>query len=148
MKYYKENNEVFAYELDGSQDYLIGNKVLMTDEEVELHLNPPKTEEQLALEAEALADKQRDEAMLTGKPYTLNDKEYQVSFTKDDGDGMVQVQIGFSLGLPSTTIHFDCGTKMPILATEFLPFALWFVENRNSFFDEAEIKEVQEEVVV
>ena len=44
MKYYKENNEVFAYELDGSQDHLIGNKTQMTDEEVEAHINPPKTE--------------------------------------------------------------------------------------------------------
>lgn len=147
MKYYKQNNEVFAYELDGSQDHLIGNKILMTDEEVELHLNPPKTEEQLALEAEALADKQRDEAMLAGGTYMLNGKDYQVSFTKDDGDGIVQVQIGFSLGLASTTIHFDCGTKLLITADEFLPFALWFVTERNKFFTEAVVEEVQEEIV-
>lgn len=44
MKYYKQNSEVFAYELDGSQDHLIGNKTPMTDEEVEAHINPPKTE--------------------------------------------------------------------------------------------------------
>lgn len=50
MKYYKENNEVFAYEDDGSQDHLIGDKVLMTAEEVELHINPPKTEEQIIAE--------------------------------------------------------------------------------------------------
>ena len=48
MKFYKDiNNEVFAYEEDGSQDHLIGDKVLMTSEEVELHINPPKTEEQI-----------------------------------------------------------------------------------------------------
>lgn len=42
MKYYKDNNgNVFAYELDGSQDHLIGDKVAMTAEEVEAHLNPP-----------------------------------------------------------------------------------------------------------
>ena len=50
MKYYKKNNEVFAYELDGSQDHLIGDNVLMTVEEVELHINPPKTEEQILKE--------------------------------------------------------------------------------------------------
>ena len=50
MKYYKQNNEVFAYEEDGSQDHLIGDKVLMTSEEVELHINPPKTEEQIIAE--------------------------------------------------------------------------------------------------
>ena len=47
MKYYRLDNEVYAYEEDGSQDYLIGDKVLMTAEEVELHVNPPKTEEQI-----------------------------------------------------------------------------------------------------
>lgn len=29
MKYYKQNTEVFAYEDDGSQDDLIGDKVLI-----------------------------------------------------------------------------------------------------------------------
>jgi hypothetical protein len=43
MKYYKQNNEVYAYELDGSQDQLIGDKVAMTAEEAEAHINPPKT---------------------------------------------------------------------------------------------------------
>jgi hypothetical protein len=41
MKYYKQNNEIYAYELDGSQDHLIGDKVAMTAEEVEAHINPP-----------------------------------------------------------------------------------------------------------
>ena len=50
MKYYKQNNEVYAYELDGSQDHLIGDKVAMTAEEVEMHLNPPKTQEQVKAE--------------------------------------------------------------------------------------------------
>jgi hypothetical protein len=44
MKYYKDtNNIVYAYELDGSQDHLIGDKVAMTADEVEAHLNPPIT---------------------------------------------------------------------------------------------------------
>lgn len=47
MKYYKQNNNVFAYELDGSQDHLIGDKTPMTDEEVELHTNPIPTEAQI-----------------------------------------------------------------------------------------------------
>lgn len=58
MKFYKDiNNEVFAYEEDDSQDHLIGDKVLMTAEEVELHINPPKTPEQILAEkiAEAKA---------------------------------------------------------------------------------------------
>lgn len=56
MKYYKDNQgNVFAYELDGSQDHLIGNKVAMTAEEVEAHINPPKTAEQLQAEINAEA---------------------------------------------------------------------------------------------
>lgn len=44
MKYYKDtNNNVYAYESDGSQDVLIGDKVSMTPEEVEAHINPPIT---------------------------------------------------------------------------------------------------------
>lgn len=55
MKYYKQNNEVYAYEIDGSQDHLIGNKVLMTATEVELHINPIPTEEQILAEKVAEA---------------------------------------------------------------------------------------------
>ena len=56
MKHYKDiNNEVFAYEEDGSQDDLIGDKVLMTADEVEAHINPPKTEEQILAEKVAEA---------------------------------------------------------------------------------------------
>ena len=77
MKYYKLNNQVFAYELDGSQDHLIGDKVAMTAEEVEAYINPPKTDEQILAEkvAEAKAyllatdyvtAKYNDEVTVTG----------------------------------------------------------------------------------
>ena len=49
MKYYKLNNEVYAFEADGSQDeYITEDMVKMTDEEVDIHINPEKylTEEQ------------------------------------------------------------------------------------------------------
>ncbi|HET8685171.1 MAG TPA: hypothetical protein VFM18_00745 [Methanosarcina sp.] len=43
--YFKDNNnQVFWY--DDNQMDLVGDKVQMTDEEIELHLNPPKTAEQ------------------------------------------------------------------------------------------------------
>lgn len=36
MKLYKDsNNDVYAYELDGSQDYLIGSKTEITQEEAD-----------------------------------------------------------------------------------------------------------------
>lgn len=127
MKYYKDNQgNVFAYELDGSQDYLIRDKVKMTDKEVQLHLNPPKTQEQLNIEA----SKVRDEAMLKGFEYNGMD----ISVTKDDGDGMVQVKASFELGLPSTVIHFSNGSKLPMSAEEFPAFALQFVTERGKFF--------------
>jgi len=42
MKYYKsQNNEVFAFELDGSQDnWITKDLVPMTKEEIDRHLNP------------------------------------------------------------------------------------------------------------
>jgi hypothetical protein len=42
MKYYKDNlGNIFAYELDGSQDDLIGNKTQLTSAELDAHLTPP-----------------------------------------------------------------------------------------------------------
>jgi hypothetical protein len=49
MKYYKLENQVYAFEVDGSQDdYIKPEMVLMTSEEVYKHINPEKylTEEQ------------------------------------------------------------------------------------------------------
>ncbi len=43
MKYYKKDNEVFAFESDGSQDECITqDMVRMTDDEVDRHINPEK----------------------------------------------------------------------------------------------------------
>ena len=50
MKYYKKDNEVYAFEDDGSQDeYITQDMVRMTSSEVDKHLNPKKymTDEQL-----------------------------------------------------------------------------------------------------
>lgn len=82
------------------------------------------------------AEKARDKAMLDGKVYTIGSKDYVVSFTKDDGDGLTQVRSAFEIGLDATTIHFKNGTNLPITREEFLPFALWFVNKRNEFFHE------------
>lgn len=88
------------------------------------------TEEELE-EAEALQlEAQRKQLMLAGANYN----GYQVSLTKDDGDGLVQVKSGFELGLTNTTIHFKNGTKMSITAEDFPEFVLWFVNKRNKFF--------------
>ena len=44
MKYFKLNNEVYAFELDGSQDHLItDNFIEMTDDEILKHETPKST---------------------------------------------------------------------------------------------------------
>lgn len=49
MKFYKDkNNEIFAYNLDGSQDHLIGTKVSITKEEADA-LIKQATQNQLIL---------------------------------------------------------------------------------------------------
>jgi len=50
MKYFKLNKEIYAFELDGSQDdYITEDMVMMTDLEVDRHINPKKymSDEQL-----------------------------------------------------------------------------------------------------
>ena len=43
MKYYKLNDIVYAFELDGSQDgYITDAMVMMTEDEVDRHINPEK----------------------------------------------------------------------------------------------------------
>jgi hypothetical protein len=57
MKYYKDtNNNVYAYELDGTQDELIGDKVAMTVDEIEAHINPPLTLSQVIAHLESITD--------------------------------------------------------------------------------------------
>jgi hypothetical protein len=72
--------------------------------------------------------------MLSGAPYTLDGIEYKISFTSEDGNGVMQVRTAFDLGVEATTIHFENGTKMPITPAEFGAFAAWFVKKRSEFF--------------
>lgn len=86
--------------------------------------------DRLAKQTEQEANDIRDKAMLTGIDY----QGYMISLTDVDGNGMLQVKAAFEMGLPATTIHFKNGTKLPIDATDFPTFALWFVTERNRFF--------------
>jgi len=55
MKYYIDaSGSVYAYELDGSQDFLIGDKTPITEEELAQHLAP--TPDELAAEVRADRD--------------------------------------------------------------------------------------------
>lgn len=89
-----------------------------------------KTPEEIVQEVELKQKEERKNLMLQGSIYN----GYRISFTKDDGDGVVQVKSAFEMGLSSTVIHFECGTNMPINADEFNEFGLWFVIERNKFF--------------
>ena len=53
MKYYKKDNKVYEYSDLQVKQGLAKDKIAMTPEEIELHLNPPKTQEQLEQEAKA-----------------------------------------------------------------------------------------------
>ena len=53
MKYYKQNNTIYAYDEQQVAIGLADDKTELTAEEFELHLNPPKTVEQIVAEYEA-----------------------------------------------------------------------------------------------
>ena len=47
MKYYKLNEQIYAFEADGSQDgYITSDMIAMTDEEIRAHLNPVISDEE------------------------------------------------------------------------------------------------------
>ena len=61
MKYFKDNNNnVYAYELDGSQDNIIPNNYIsITKEEANTLSYLPKTQEQLDKETKKASGKQK-----------------------------------------------------------------------------------------
>ena len=71
---------------------------------------------------------------MDGEDYDLNGTIYKVPFTSEDANGLMQVNVAFTMGVPDTNIHFSNGTVMPIVAADFQAFASWFVTKRNSFF--------------
>ena len=86
MKYYKNSeNKVFAYEEDGSQDALIGDKTSMTAEEVELHINPPKTEEQIEVERKAESARQLEVLTVTTSKGNTFDANNQARLDMQNG---------------------------------------------------------------
>ena len=91
-------------------------------------------EKRKELSGAEMAKAERATAMLSGAPYTLDGIDYQISFTSEDGNGVMQVRTAFDLGVEATTIYFSNGAKMPITAEEFEAFAVWFVNKRNEFF--------------
>lgn len=96
-----------------------------------------------------IASELRDKAMLLGFKHGTNadGTDRYISVTKDDGDGMMQVEATFKRlrdaitngELPpeteiKTVIHFKNGTKLPIAEAEFESFSLLFILERGKFF--------------
>lgn len=74
MKYYKKDDQVYAFEDDGSQDdYITSDMVLMTADEVDRHLNPQNY----------LTDEQKLQIKKDGNLQTAQ-SEYNVSTLKID----------------------------------------------------------------
>lgn len=65
MKYYKKDDQVYAFEDDGSQDdYITSDMVLMTADEVDRHLNPQNyltDEQKLQIKKESNLQKAQSE---------------------------------------------------------------------------------------
>lgn len=129
------------YKIENGQAQ-VGSGTKVPDGFIMYETEPQELVDALALEKQEQEEqalkleqsKARDEVMLAGATYTLNDTDYKISFTKEDGDGLVQVKYAFELGLTQTTIHFSNSTKILISSSDFQAFALWFVNKRNEFF--------------
>jgi len=82
--------------------------------------------------------KAKDKAALFKKKHigkSYKEGGSNISFTKDDALGLLQVQSAFSAGiLDKTVIYFSNGTKLPITKDEFEAFAKWFTLERAKFF--------------
>lgn len=126
---YLLNGESFIPKFDGNFEYE-AIKEWLKDNEPEPEYTHDELQQQIQYISDQEASKARDEAMLKGFEYNGMD----ISVTKDDGDGMVQVKASFELGLTSTVIHFANGSKLPMSAEEFPAFALQFVTERGKFF--------------
>lgn len=122
MKYYKNDlNKVFGFEddFDGVPDGLIS----ITEAEMKILTAVELTPEEILSQQKA-----------DGEDYDLNGTIYRVPFTSEDANGLMQINVAFTMGIVDTKIHFSNGTVMPIAAIDFEAFALWFVAKRNSFF--------------
>lgn len=83
MKYYKLNEQVYAFEADGSQDeYITDEMVAMTDEEVEAHLNPVISDEEKRAMFPALTRRQFKLALLENN--LLDTIESAINAIEDD----------------------------------------------------------------
>ena len=73
---------------------------------------------------------------LEGVEYTLNDIVYKIPLSKEAQDGVTAITLAFmNNAVPETAVVFDNGTRMPITAAEWMPFATWFAIERSKLFE-------------
>lgn len=86
MKYYKKDDQVYAFEDDGSQDdYITSDMVLMTADEVDRHLNPQNyltDEQKLQIKKESNLQKAQSEYDIA----TLKIDALSQQIEDEDGD--------------------------------------------------------------
>ena len=87
MKYYKLNKEIYAFELDGSQDdYITEDMIKMTEGEVDKHENPEKY----------LSDKEKVQLNRKNMP-TLTPIEFDIKLVDaglyDQVQGLIQSDV-------------------------------------------------------
>lgn len=74
MKYYKLDNQVFAFEKDGSQDDFISDDMIkMTSKEVDRHINPEKY----------LSDKEKQQSYIESLP-ALTRRQFKLALLNAD----------------------------------------------------------------
>lgn len=59
-----------------------------------------------------------------------------VPFASEDALALMQVQAAFGLGVKNTVIQFSNGAELPMTPDKFPAFASWFVNKRNSFYQD------------
>lgn len=97
MKYFKLNDEVFAFEEDGSQDsYMLEDMVRMSEDEVDRHIHPEKY----------LSDKEKQQITRENMP-TLTPIEFDIKLVDaglyDKVQGLIQSDIKLKISYTRAT---------------------------------------------
>ena len=97
MKYYKLNKEIYAFELDGSQDdYITEDMIKMTEGEVDKHENPEKY----------LSDKEKVQLNRKNMP-TLTPIEFDIKLVDaglyDQVQGLIQSDVKLKIAYNRAT---------------------------------------------
>lgn len=99
MKYFSKNKEVYAFELDGSQDFLITSEfTAMTDDAIDRHLYPQKylsDEEKEALRLQSFCPLTRRQFKLVLLENDLLEKVESAIESIEDAQTRMRIQIEY-----------------------------------------------------